>query len=79
MIEVLTVQHYAEDVTQVKRVTLSVPKINAVTASVEDTLVNGLNVRSVSIWFEDGAVMDLMINHSDLSQIERAIGSFMID
>ena len=79
MIQVLTVQHYAEDVSQLKRVTLAVPKINAVSASVEDISVNGLHVRPVTVWFQDGAMIDLVVNHSDLDLMERAIGSFLVD
>ena len=78
MIETLTVQHYAEDIRDVKRVTLSAYKINFIGASVDDVVINGLSVRPVEIWFEEGSMLSLIVSHSDLDLLEKAVGSFRL-
>ena len=78
MIEVLTVQHYSEDIKEVQRITLAAASINLVSASVEDTIINGISVRPVTVFFQDGGTIDITISHSDLNLLERAVGSFLI-
>lgn len=75
----LTVYHYAEDSKEERRITFSPQKINLVAAEPEDTIINGRSLRNVSLLFDDGASVDVTINHADLEMLEMAIGAFCLE
>jgi hypothetical protein len=78
MMEQLTLHHYSVDPKEERRVTLSPMNIQLVAAEVEDVVINGRSVRNVTILFSEGGNVDLTINHADLMQLERAVGSFFL-
>ena len=74
----LTVHCYAEDAKEERRVTLSPMNVTLIAAEIDDVVVNNRSVRKVSVLFTDGGSVDLIVNHSDLSLLESAIGSFCL-
>ena len=74
----LTVQNYSDDPQQRRRITLSPPNITVIAAALEDVTVEGRSARNVTVLFIDGGSIDLCVNHSDLSMLEEAIGSYCL-
>jgi hypothetical protein len=74
----LTVHHYGETSVEDRRITLSPMNIMGMAAEVEDVTVNGRSVRNVSVLFLEGGSIGLCVNHSDLSLLESAIGTFAL-
>jgi len=74
----LTLHHYSADPSEERRITLSPNNIAVVAAHVEDVVVNGRSLRSVSVLFLDQGAVDLLLNHSDLELLESAVGSFSL-
>ena len=72
----LTLYHYSENIEEEQRVTLSPMNINVVSAAAEDIEVRGMSLRPVSVMFADGGSVDLLLNSTDLLQLEEAIGSY---
>lgn len=72
----LTVHHYDEIIEDERRFTLSPANITVVAAAVEDVQIRGISVRPVTVLFIDGGSIEITINHSDLSQLEEAVGSY---
>jgi hypothetical protein len=77
--EKLTVHHYDISKENEKRVTLSPNNINLLATNIEDTIINGLSLRKVTVLFLQGDPIDLLVNHADLEKMERAIGSFYLE
>ena len=75
----LTVHHYSDKPEEEKRVTLAPMHIIAIMAGIEDITVNNRSVRSVGILFSDGGSIELNLNHSDMSTLESAIGSYCFE
>ena len=75
----LTVHHYAENQADDRRITISPGNITVVSAEIEDVHVRGLALRNVAILFLDGGSLEICVNHSDLTQLEEATGSYSFD
>jgi hypothetical protein len=77
-LQVLRVFHYDDkDPNENKRITLSPMNIAAVTADVEDVVIQGRSLRKTSVIMMDAGTLPLNINHQDLELLERAVGSFV--
>jgi hypothetical protein len=74
----LTVHNYSEELANERRITLSPMHIVLVAAGTDDISIRGRSLRIVSIMFDDGGSIDLILNHSDLELLESAIGSFCL-
>ena len=74
----LTLHHYGETTADDRRITLAPMNITVVAAQIEDTVVNGRTLRSVSVLMTDGGAIDLNLNHSDLETLEAAVGSYCL-
>ena len=75
----LTVINYAETADEKdKRITLSPSQITLIAADVNDVKLNGRELRHVTVLFLDGASVDLLINNSDLNDLEGAVGSYFL-
>lgn len=74
--EVLRVHHYGAKTEDDRRVTISPGMVTAISAGVDDEMINGRSLRRISVSLVDGGSLDLSVNHADLSLLERAIGSF---
>jgi hypothetical protein len=75
----LTVHCYAEDPTQERRVTMRLALITVIAAATEDTVISGKPRRIVTVMFMDGASLDVVLDHSDLTMLEEAIGSYCFE
>ena len=75
----LTVNSYSENPLEERRITLSLPKIDFLSAAAEDVIINGRSLRPVSVVFDDGLSCDLIVNHADLETLEAAVGAYCLE
>jgi hypothetical protein len=75
----LTVHCYAENPLEERRITLSLHKIDFLSAASEDIIINGRSLRPVSVIFDEGLNCDLIVNHADLETLEAAVGAYCLD
>ena len=79
MLQVLTVLHYGETESENKRITLSPMNVCLVAADAEDCTVQSRSLRKVSVLFVEGGSVDLCVNHSDMTNIEQAVGTYALE
>lgn len=74
----LTIHCYAETPEEERRITLNPSKIVLLAAGTEDLQLNGRSLRRVTVLFDEGENVDVLVNHSDLELMETAVGTFYI-
>ncbi len=77
-IQVLKVHHYGESEAEDRRIVLSPQNLLMVASGLEDVVIRGRTLATVSILDISGNCISLNLSHADLATLESAIGSYCL-